>query len=114
MGLFFHKSKWSLDDDDDEDDDDDDDDANPDDMMVSTLMVGFRHLDCHLISILATNVNSITKTKITITLSCHKHTSYLSWTHGRCPWRKKSVMWRIFKLLYMTDEEKSNISPHVD
>ena len=78
MGLFFHNSKWSLDDDDDEDDDDDDDDgyneddANPDDMMVSTLMVGFRHLDCHLISILATNVNIITKTKITITLSCHK------------------------------------------
>ena len=47
MGLFFHKSKWSLDDDDDEDDDDDDDDgdneddANPDDMMVSTLMVTY-------------------------------------------------------------------------
>ena len=27
---------------------------------------------------------------------------------------KKSVMWRIFKFLYMTDEEKSKISPHGD
>ena len=27
---------------------------------------------------------------------------------------KKSVMWRHFKFLYMTDEVKSNISPHVD
>ena len=27
---------------------------------------------------------------------------------------KKSVMWRNFKFLYMTDEEKSKISPHVD
>ena len=27
---------------------------------------------------------------------------------------KKSVMWRNFKLLYMTDVEKSKIHPHVD
>ena len=27
---------------------------------------------------------------------------------------KKSVMWRNFKFLYMTDEEKSKISSHVD
>ena len=27
---------------------------------------------------------------------------------------KKSVMWRNFKFLYMKDEEKSKISPHVD
>ena len=27
---------------------------------------------------------------------------------------KKLVMWRNFKFLYMTDEEKSKISPHVD
>ena len=27
---------------------------------------------------------------------------------------KKSVMWRNFKFMYMTDEEKSKISPHVD
>ena len=27
---------------------------------------------------------------------------------------KKSVMWRNFKFLYMTDVEKSEISPHVD
>ena len=27
---------------------------------------------------------------------------------------KKSVMWRNFKFLNMTDEEKSKISPHVD
>ena len=27
---------------------------------------------------------------------------------------KKSVMWRNFKFLYITDEEKSKISPHVD
>ena len=27
---------------------------------------------------------------------------------------KKAVMWRNFKFLYMTDEEKSKISPHVD
>ena len=27
---------------------------------------------------------------------------------------KKSVMWRNFKFLYMTDEEKSKMSPHVD
>ena len=41
--------------------------------------------------------------------------------HDKCGakcvmWRnvEKSVMWRNFKFLYMTDEEKSKISPHVD
>ena len=42
------------------------------------------------------------------------HTSYLSRTHGRCPWGKKSVMWRNFKFLYMTDVEKAKISSHLD
>ena len=40
--------------------------------------VGFRHLDCHLISILATNVNI---TKITITLCCHKRGWMLNCLH---------------------------------
>ena len=30
------------------------------------------------------------------------------------PVEKKSVMWRNFKFLYMTDVEKSKIHPHVD
>ena len=60
----------------------------------------------------------------------HKHTSYLSRTHGRCPWRtnlscgeisnsctwqmwrslKFIHMWINFKFLHMTDVEKSEIS----
>ena len=42
------------------------------------------------------------------------HTSYFSRTHGRCPWRKKAVMWRNFKFLNMKHVEKAKISPQVD
>ena len=37
---------------------------------------------------------------------CHGHTGQAR--------KKKSVMWRNFKFLYMKDLEKSKISPHVD
>ena len=44
----------------------------------------------------------------------YSHTSYLSRAPRAVPVEKKSVMWRNFKFLYMTDVEKSKIPPHVD
>ena len=60
------------------------------------------------------NLPQAGKNKFYLSFFVHQRIPHICHGHKDGVRGEKIVMWRNFKFLYMTDEEKSKISPHVD